>query len=428
MIKFKRIIKNIVFKDIFISFNILVNSRYFNYHVYSNIKTDMNPSYSIPNDDSSYISDTAKKLSTNHPYKLKGFIKLLIKYKFFLNRHHAFSRNDNDNCCRYINYWINDQVRYGDYNVNEYNFKYLKEYVENLADDNTPHRCYRFIEYINYDLFLKLQKLYQLYDKYYDALENLKNKRTSFCSDFDNLVRLYNDFINYTYKEKTELYSKRLKDLESRIEETKEKHKRSCTGFNFYLSTLQIDPPPQVESSVQVHTKAQETLSPEPLDSTRSTSSDTGDRVQKPLVDEEASGFEKVQEDLSPTGLPKGRGPLSPPESSGDREDSSSTEFSRVREFLQVPENLRVQRFSQGLNETELDDHSGRTLHQELSTYGRALFQVPNEQQESEGFLKQARSTISGIIGEVDPIPVVGVSGGMGVLFLLFKVFNVLKL
>ncbi|SCA60838.1 Plasmodium vivax Vir protein, putative [Plasmodium vivax] len=374
-------------------------TEYFNYHDYSNLKTDMNPPYPFPNDYSSDIKDTAEKLSINRSYKLKDFIDTLIKYNFYLYRGHAFIRNDNDNCCRYINYWINDQFRNTDFNVNEHNFKYLKEYVEKLVNfnnNNKPHHCYRFTEYINSDMFLKLQKLYHLYDKYYGALENLKNK-PKFCSDFHNLTRLYNDFINNTYKEKTKLYSNRLKDLERRINKTKENDTSTCTGYSFYVSSLQIDPPPQLESPVQVQPQAPATLSPEPLESTRLTSSYTGDHVQKQSEDEEAPILENVQEDLSSSGLPKGP------------------------EFLHVPENLTVQRFSQELNETELDDHSERPLHPELSAYGRALFQVPTEQQESEGFLKQARSAISGIIGEVNPIPVVGVSGGMGALFLLFR-------
>ncbi|SCA59563.1 Plasmodium vivax Vir protein, putative [Plasmodium vivax] len=370
--------------------------KYFNYDEYSNLKTDMNTSYSIREDNTSIINDTATKLTINHKYKLNDFIKHLKMYNFYLKRDHAFSQNSNENCCRYINYWINDKVRSAEFK--EDNFNYLKEYVEKLAKDNKPHRCYNYIEYINSDLFLKLQKLYHLYDKYYDALEKLKYKNNSFCSDFHLLTYLYSDFINNNYNEKTELYSSRLKDLENRINKTKENDTSTCTGYSFYVSSLQIDPPPQLESPVQVHAQAQESLSPEPLDSTRSTGSDTGDDVPKPSVDEEASGLEKVQEDLSPAGL------------------------SRTREFLQAPEKLRLQRFPQGLNETELDDNSGRTLHPEISAYkGASIFQMPSEQQEPKGFLTNVQDTFFSIVYDVEPGPVLGVSGGMGVLFLLFK-------
>ncbi|VVA00140.1 PIR protein [Plasmodium vivax] len=40
---------------------------------------------------------------------------------------------------------------------------------------------------------------------------------------------------------------------------------------------------------------------------------------------------------------------------------------------------------------------------------------------EERGFIHNVKDTLSGIIGDVDPIPVVGVSGGMGALFLLFR-------
>ncbi|SCA60345.1 hypothetical protein PVT01_000094900 [Plasmodium vivax] len=60
------------------------------------------------------------------------------------------------------------------------------------------------------------------------------------------------------------------------------------------------------------------------------------------------------------------------------------------------------------------------SVKQELTDVS-SFSQKSEPQKEDEGFMANMRNTITGVLGEVDPVPVVGVSGGMGALFLLFR-------
>ncbi|VUZ99806.1 PIR protein [Plasmodium vivax] len=78
--------------------------------------------------------------------------------------------------------------------------------------------------------------------------------------------------------------------------------------------------------------------------------------------------------------------------------------------------------FSREPNELSLEAHS-RSVHtgyntaDERYTTERAI--TPTDGTQS--YLETFKGTITGVLGSVDPGPVLGVSGGMGVLFILFK-------
>ncbi|VVA00359.1 PIR protein, partial [Plasmodium vivax] len=56
-----------------------------------------------------------------------------------------------------------------------------------------------------------------------------------------------------------------------------------------------------------------------------------------------------------------------------------------------------------------------------LGSIGTSEYLIRPDTQLETGVFDQMKNTISNVLGSVDPVPVVGVSGGMGALFLLFR-------
>ncbi|CAI7718682.1 Plasmodium vivax Vir protein, putative [Plasmodium vivax] len=119
-------------------------------------------------------------------------IKTCIRLKNYLLHFKDNNLCDDNKCCGYFNFWLNEKAR-GDDSINEITFSHYKnctKYYSNAIENN---KCISEIYYIENYEFAKKQELYYLYD-IYDAF-NLIIGDHSKCS-FSNMgAHKYNAII-----------------------------------------------------------------------------------------------------------------------------------------------------------------------------------------------------------------------------------------
>ncbi|SCA59589.1 Plasmodium vivax Vir protein, putative [Plasmodium vivax] len=399
---------------------------YFDYHGYSKLITDINPSYGFTNEYSKHIEDMAKKLTKNS-YQISKTIDLLIVYDTYLRRDHAFSLNHYDNCCRYINFWLNNKFRNTDYDINDNNFSIFKEYTKKIERGSKDHECYSYIEYIDSNIFEKMGKLYKFYDMF-DSLQQPPKPwgPSTYCSDLRSLVRLYSDYITSSYVDKNEFFSKKLKDFEHRIEKYLEQNKDKCQGYEFHLKSLKPgtsakENEHQKGDQEQEHSKEPIELRGQAINSIPSSESGPQVILQSSTDDPFASGLSTVPGKVEPSGDLEVQQTL---------EEFKSADVVRQGELALLEYSIRPEKpvhqrestHQGGLIYTRESIYPTELGYPEESQYsGKSGLEARTEQSESGGVLESIQNSLTEVLGSVEPAPVLGVSGGMGALYLLFK-------
>ncbi|KMZ88690.1 hypothetical protein PVBG_05546 [Plasmodium vivax Brazil I] len=347
--------------------------------------------------------------------------------------------------CSYINYWLNDEIDKRKIYLGKDDFAKFKNFAKSYDKDrNMRYRnesCEGYLERIytenNYN---RKKALYEMYDWYnWIQIYDVEARRVDMCYKYSLINRHYRN-LKESYASDEELMAK-LDYFINVINKSKKSVKTVC-GYDI------LPPVSRLEDSKQAQDP------------------DSRDKQRPGSTDESVSHPPQVSEDsVTQTAYGSHSQGLAEP----GAEEPHAVDLHTVRtdqlehraaqshvvgspkvELLDVAlregtENLRSgTRSLSGLsgfryqNEDMLGESIERTdgemgklsygLRNTESGYSNTGDQLSTSVGDTKGTLTNVQDTFFSIVKDVQPGPVLGVSGGMGALFLLFKVFIALKI
>ncbi|VUZ99808.1 PIR protein [Plasmodium vivax] len=308
--------------------------------------------------------------------------------------------------CMYNNYWLNKEIRKKSYNENKNtkSFEVLKKYAHEYSNKvygSYKNSCEDYIHYIDSDKYEKMSKLYELYDMYNYHKSPHSNITHSDCDTLGHLIRIHDQIINYHEDEEypkkidKDLYKRRM-EMKDLIKKFKLKLDDSCISFKTF----------------KIHTSKYEK---EELEKERA-----AQRQQEEQRLEEARRVEQAQH------LEQAKKQASLSSSDTIDSDSRQTAVYPQKEVSKDKETHHIETVhhveTTGIGESPETLHPMRSIRRGMPEYPEELG-YPNIKKENTetGFINTMKDAFSTISENVDPVPLMGVSGGMGALFLLFR-------
>ncbi|CAI7717616.1 PIR protein [Plasmodium vivax] len=407
-----------------------ISNKYIDYNSYNCLNYRF-PNCIMTEDGLKYLKDSENSMKQKIPNftPRKDFLEWIIKH-LICNR--VFMHVNTNRACKYINFWLNKKVK--DFNFYEYhsNFENYKEFVKTFytvvkGDYNSYKYCTDNIDILNNDEYNKMNMLYTLYNEY-DELKKIhelvyEDRKT--CKIIQNITNVAND-VARSYKNDDEFINV-LRDLRDKIKNGKEKYQTLCESDLKQLDTMvtekafpprKPDPPPPKEISHSTDSLEQTTH-----EALAQHVSGNGIRNEpEPNVDLQGSArrvqlssgehFTKVSHERS---LPEAQHPIG--SSLGVSHHSSSYHAGELHEELFKSAPLPGEQYERSRDAYPTSVYTGyNPVDERITTEG-----VITPTDGTQSYLENIRGTITGVLGSVDPVPVVGVSGGMGALFLLFR-------
>ncbi|KMZ94950.1 hypothetical protein PVMG_05619 [Plasmodium vivax Mauritania I] len=338
--------------------------------------------------------------------------KILQKLEQHLKGHGVFYDEDDDECCKYINFWLNKVVKEKHYSLyNDSNFHIFKDFVEHfnyVEHSLKSKRCLSNINHIKVEIFEKMSKLYELYEyftelkkpspytKYYET----KTK----CEVFGQLIADHNQFIK-EYQDTDTFFIKRLMNLKGLIEKEVFKFEKPCPYKTSELNKSQLE----IERDNAELQRQQEATRRQQEEATR--------RQQEEATREAAR--QRI------TTLPLGNDVF---DITGEQGYQVDNEMPRLKDYTQH----ELERYTGTSKGRGYFDNNVLVQHQDEKVLPTSSSDMPEHTSniftDRQGTMGKITGAITDVFGQVDPVPVVGVSGGMGALFLLFRVFEILNL
>ncbi|KMZ83195.1 hypothetical protein PVBG_06031 [Plasmodium vivax Brazil I] len=328
--------------------------------------------------------------------------------------------------CKYISYLIHKEVKnIPELHYNEETFKIFRKFVEDYHkyQRNTKNSCLPNIVYVDDDMYEKLDKLYRLYNKYTEVLTSSVTLVEK-CLPYKAFIELYNDYIKYN-KPTSLTLNNILTHLESKVSNTIKGIEGICTEYKYPLKKIELHKKP--EENTQHRTTELAPLPSQALQDEvenqrgRTSTEATQLTLTSSLPSSPELGTITAESGIQPgveTDLHSGRGP------------------GLVREQIRETE-------PQGYELHDYRRHGTHVLNETIGKSGYRTAEAPLEQlklmgerskypqdglEMEQGTMGKITGAITGVLREVEPGPILGVSGGMGALFLLFKVFIALKI
>ncbi|KMZ95061.1 hypothetical protein PVMG_05588 [Plasmodium vivax Mauritania I] len=353
----------------------------------------------------------------------KNVLLMLIKY---LSGHGAFISHGSDRCCKYINYKLNDELKTVFYEVNESMFKIFQEFVQEHDKKKGTKTCTSELHYPGSHIVYRLRHLYDLFDLY-DELKNFSKlyNNESFCSKLTKIVHKYNLHID-EYYEKDENLFKKLTYFKELVEKLKlppncacpEKIQQLKTPAKYLLDQEELSKKQKLEEesqrksphgpSVSLTTKESEPLVGGSLEKGESVSSD----------DQQFISLSGQTQDFT---VLKHESGLRDNKETGNYRPAEITEALVTHESSTFSEESRYQTgYALGpFNPRKLSRQNGE-VHDS--------YNLEKPTSDGEGIIRTLQSTFYTIVDNVDPAPVLGVSGGMGALYILLRVLKICNL
>ncbi|KMZ83992.1 hypothetical protein PVBG_06169 [Plasmodium vivax Brazil I] len=390
-----------------------MKSRYFNYDCYTRL------SYYF---DGINFSETSQKYFNDYIQSFanqRSFVKqnndLLTYLAKRLGGDGLFIDIGYDICCTYINYLLNYKIENKNNGSLENYFENFKNFAHYYAEKKhgksfNQNTCESYLKPIfNEKKYNTMKILYKMY-YYFNLVKSYTqtDNKVGICNNYGLVNKFYRD-LKQIYNTNTDLMEK-LNYFGNVIKSSERSYDALC-GNNLLIL---ISPPP-------VSKPAQETT----VISGESSSTYVASNLQNPKVSEpHVEGTDSAnQQDLLITSQV----------AESPREVQSKTELEQEKIATRALPGLS--------EETHHIDHtfdrSNERTEVEINPSGYGVFsteggltsihgQLPQTARQEKGLLTNVQDTFFSIVKDVDPAPVLGVSGGMGVLFILFKVFKAL--
>ncbi|CAI7717579.1 PIR protein [Plasmodium vivax] len=405
---------------------------YLNYDEYAYLRDKFNPERVPP-----FSTDTFNTVinnTTDDAGKIK-YNKIFREIFRHINNNNVFIYYDGAKACNYISYILHKELENkSDVKYDEVTYSATKKFVQEYKKERgySNQYCESKMFYIDSNMYEKMKYLYLLYDMYYEyTKKNFGNDYAKKCNTLGYAMQYHNKIIDY-YQDDEDLVKKSL-IMKNLIEKLQLQPSDEC---NYKIRELK-------KSKLQLEREKKQseadTKAPEQEESLKALVGDSGSRTiiapegrtdiqeQQKQV-ESAHGHQELQEHQNYSGTIDH---LKEPQFRAESVDHRRTVHNQLsRQYghpshdeLSVP-NIVSGRYPKpgyyresGYSyDTELENKLGSVEERNIIS-GDPL----SSASEGRGFIHNVKDTISGIIGGVDPIPVVGVSGGMGALFLLFR-------
>ncbi|CAG9472735.1 unnamed protein product [Plasmodium vivax] len=432
------------------------NPQYFTYQEYNEVKKSF---VYIPDSkfNISFVNDIIKRIH-NTPTKEGRLYDTFYQLKKFISRSHSFVTYGKDTSCNYINYWLNKTVRDSEYGINEGNFKFFDESMQlDPKVQETSIDCISKLSYMNKDAFEKTKKLYDLYDYFTKLKEN--EYPSSLCKNISALTQKYESVLqecngtDNLWDKLTNLKSVIVKDMLSaknictnntvdsfisRIDTPRKEQTAVTAHANVRKSVEKPPPPPVSRYSSQAHGRLTgETHTTPPISVTLSRSQGLETQALEKQAREVSERTLSVSPEQSP--LPLSLSLPVPVPLLGQLEPLGSSETEEpigpmgpIGPIELEPELDPEPELRPGLLQEQSQEqrHLG-TLKYPYSFSGDERYIFPEEGDPSadsklstfntETIMETIKGAVSNVLEAVEPVPVLGVSGGMGALYLLFK-------
>ncbi|KMZ86092.1 hypothetical protein PVBG_05491 [Plasmodium vivax Brazil I] len=320
--------------------------------------------------------------------------------------------------CKYISYLLHKQVKdVLKYSYNLETFNILKKYVEYFYKykGRSRNNCLQHILYVDEDIYEKLDTLYRLYDRYTNVLSSYNSWDKNKCSFFKLFVNEYNEYIKNNKPTSLDL-NKILEHFKSYVNNTKTSLNGKCEDYNYFLEKIELYKPPNEQKPA--HIPELESLQPQALQN------EVNNPVKNPVVNpvQRTTNIEVNQLELLPNVPPASE--LEYIATKSDIEQGGESELvsgrnpeSVIKEFtLSEPQEQELHHY--GPLRTHVPDETmGQSGYrtkvespEQLVLKGDQLINPLNRLENDQGFMENMRNAITGFLGEVDPVPVVGVS------------------
>ncbi|VUZ99498.1 PIR protein [Plasmodium vivax] len=389
-----------------------------NYKEYFDLKEKFK--YTNSEKDELNLDDFLDKEKFNSQKK-NAFMKILKELLKYLRNYGVFYDGDH-NPCSYISYILSKEVKDKNYTYDQKTFEMFKTFVHmyNNRDNYNSKNCSTTLVHVNFEIYNKMEKLYALYEEFKNFLKEYELwKDVPHCSAIHSFLNLYNDFIR-NYQPTNTKYKNILDHFRNEIKTQVDFYNTvKCAGEHFHieLHTLPEDNKPKASSQVeqrQNHAGYQEfqakILPPPVVSETRRAESETSRAESERPHAVSQTAHVHLQTPHEESHPPQEK--LAP----GSQDDVQ-------QEAHGFPHKETHQR------EFPIDLSSVYpTRNRPLESLGTSSYSdqypytfVPLSANEVPGASSSVMSTITNALKDVDPVPVVGVSGGMGALFLLFR-------
>ncbi|SCA60855.1 hypothetical protein PVC01_000128000 [Plasmodium vivax] len=326
----------------------------------------------------------------------------------------VFWHADTKTACNYINYKLNESLR------NHYNHRDIKDYTifkdfvkvfynKRQGNFNDDRSCEKYIEYMDNDIYNRVLTIFRMY-YYYNELKN-SNKyihddtHNKLCSNLYSLIHYSNYAINQKIlnDESIKLVKKLKQIMEN--DNANEPYRMFC-DLRFLYSMLTEFPTPRDQITKEASSALDSQVPPKTdklheLDPQRGDTENEQASIQLEIEDKTA--MEIAAHVLAPQ---EAVAHELPPQEPTDKVEEPGIQLNSFHAVMhpvigrQVPNDQDIRGQFEGRHISQ---------HPQAPTDGR------------EGLLGKMQGFFTDTLGQVEPAPILGVSGGMGALFLLFK-------
>ncbi|VUZ99639.1 PIR protein [Plasmodium vivax] len=368
------------------------------------------------NADENRFEKIIKKI-TNEPYKRYLDNKTLINLHNVLSNDHAFIIGIKPQYCSYINFRLNKEVQDTKNNIDASYINIFQEFSDKFClekSNNLDNSCKKYIFNLGHETINIMDILYGLYDEY-DKIKSLKGESYyESCNKFLLLAKNHNDAIDKYYRENISLYHK-FDNIKKLIDNLKAQSNYPCIKEIYLNQPKEVIKKIKEEEQRAIIKKRQEEEAKQ-----AEREREQREREQRELQEQR----EKLKSVLAPN---------------GDLLGTIGAIGTRENDVLSSV----LQSIEDGLSENSISSRGQQYIDRDKFTHSQTPYTEPLwgqreefvqsdvknlelesnkiSQTDTSGAFGSLQNSISSFIRDVEPGPVLGVSGGMGVLFLLFK-------
>ncbi|KMZ95169.1 hypothetical protein PVMG_05087 [Plasmodium vivax Mauritania I] len=402
---------------------------YFSYNDYTKVRNKLNKcNYNYENEErfDKILSRITNKNAVNWNDKIFACLHNYLTY------HNGFMPFSVKDYCRYINFWLNGEVRESGNEKFQSHFNSFKDFANNYAFVQQKHyrdSCEKYIHKIEDGHYGRMKYLYEFYDLY----DNLRSQyywvNEEACKKVPDKTFKYNQAIEFYYDKYPNLYKNisYVKDLiENLLEKTDSKCKKS--------EKFRI--PPKFLEAERIRKQQEDERIRKQQEDERIRKQKEDERIRKQQEDERIRKQQLQQELVSQRGMQQMH---TTHDAEGERFHQREQLLSSEQDNSIETVNLGAQERSNLLRHRLILSNSGRYEDSQEPALGqlyedqlgKRVHTPGNEDTRTEGSYIGSSGFpgyITEVFRSVEPAPILGVSGGMGALFLLFKVFIALKI
>ncbi|SCA59757.1 VIR protein [Plasmodium vivax] len=385
---------------------------YLTYPCYTRLNYYLNKTVTLSKENEEKLKNVVSNM-TYRDYNIKSIPFIFKKIGTFLTGDYAFGYIGQEPSCIYVNYWLNKELRTLYYNEGKHQFDVFKDFSDKFTikrGKNISNSCRTYMEFYDDVKWNRIKFLYEWYEKFEKYIYYSKHKSESQCSEITILRKEFNDFIDKNNEEE-KLMDKliKFKDL---LPKNLSEINRKCKDEKDYFHY----PPKHLQKLEQQRRAAEQ----EAQEQQRRAAEQEAQEQQRRAAEQQraqSQSHERTLLTISPNGEPTQQlidisieDPLLEKHSSPlERSQSQRHEYSEGQEFR---------------DSTQFTSNPLRQDQRILEYTEVRNMELENENMPPDfkpGVFGTLRNTFTGVLGEIDPVPVVGVSGGMGALFLLFR-------